>query len=534
MRCDRKAGARDRPPVSRRRGRAYARSTRRASSPPGARGAPRGRRDPERSGHRQRTCDGRERPQRGGQDGRAEDDGARDAHDARRTARGVYERHDRTVRRRALTDVGDDQSLSKSLSTFSAHVQNLAHILDETRPGPSSSFSTSSPAGTDPRLKVRRSARRVCSILSVRARRRSRGDDALRAELKALGARRRSLRQRERRLRSRDDDTHVPPRDRRTRELERPRCRDSVRNAENGDRTRRAVPLAREDQNFESLVKKLNAERAALELARHAADDREREAARDGDGSRKARIAEAKSREKQIVSREAEALLGSLRRAKEDLRAAWAKLRTKKIDESALRDAARAIDRVAGQAARLGGRARERDDARGRDDARRRPAGGAPARSAGVCAKTASRSGGARSSFARSHPRGGGSHEAVGGGRGAPQRRARGERASPRGREGAHRGARERALTLEVPIQTSDNTCDVRGLRADDAVAMATSFLDRSLNEGRQVAFVIHGHGTGALREAIRRELRASAYVAQFRAGESGEGGDGVTVVWLA
>ena len=82
-------------------------------------------------------------------------------------------------------------------------------------------------------------------------------------------------------------------------------------------------------------------------------------------------------------------------------------------------------------------------------------------------------------------------------------------------------------------MQTSDNTCDVRGLRADDAVSMATAFLDRSLNEGRRIAFIIHGHGTGALREAVRRELKESPYVAQFRPGESGEGGDGVTVIWL-
>jgi DNA mismatch repair protein MutS2 len=44
----------------------------------------------------------------------------------------------------------------------------------------------------------------------------------------------------------------------------------------------------------------------------------------------------------------------------------------------------------------------------------------------------------------------------------------------------------------------------------------------------------VHGHGTGALRDAIRKELRESRYVAHFRPGTSGEGGDGVTVVWLA
>lgn len=85
-----------------------------------------------------------------------------------------------------------------------------------------------------------------------------------------------------------------------------------------------------------------------------------------------------------------------------------------------------------------------------------------------------------------------------------------------------------------APIQTSDNTCDLRGLRADDAVAMATAFLDRSIGDGRRVAFLVHGHGTGSLRESIRKELKTSPYVSRFRSGEMGEGGDGVTVVWMA
>jgi DNA mismatch repair protein MutS2 len=74
----------------------------------------------------------------------------------------------------------------------------------------------------------------------------------------------------------------------------------------------------------------------------------------------------------------------------------------------------------------------------------------------------------------------------------------------------------------------------LRGLRADDAISLAITFLDRSINAGRKVAFLVHGHGTGALREAIRKELRESRYVAYFRPGTQGEGGDGVTVAWLA
>jgi DNA mismatch repair protein MutS2 len=47
------------------------------------------------------------------------------------------------------------------------------------------------------------------------------------------------------------------------------------------------------------------------------------------------------------------------------------------------------------------------------------------------------------------------------------------------------------------------------------------------------VVFVIHGHGTGALREAVREHLKLHAAVARFRPGQEKEGGDGITVAWL-
>jgi DNA mismatch repair protein MutS2 len=46
--------------------------------------------------------------------------------------------------------------------------------------------------------------------------------------------------------------------------------------------------------------------------------------------------------------------------------------------------------------------------------------------------------------------------------------------------------------------------------------------------------FLRHGQGTGALRDAIRKELARSAYVARFGAADPDQGGEGVTVVWLA
>jgi len=45
---------------------------------------------------------------------------------------------------------------------------------------------------------------------------------------------------------------------------------------------------------------------------------------------------------------------------------------------------------------------------------------------------------------------------------------------------------------------------------------------------------IIHGKGTGRLRQAIRRELRDNPYAAGFEPGKDAEGGEGVTVVRLA
>jgi DNA mismatch repair protein MutS2 len=87
----------------------------------------------------------------------------------------------------------------------------------------------------------------------------------------------------------------------------------------------------------------------------------------------------------------------------------------------------------------------------------------------------------------------------------------------------------------EVPltVQTRSNSVDVRGQRADEALRMVEDYLDRAALSGSDTVFVIHGHGTGALRKAIREYLATSGYVARFRAGGPGEGGDGVSVVSL-
>jgi len=81
--------------------------------------------------------------------------------------------------------------------------------------------------------------------------------------------------------------------------------------------------------------------------------------------------------------------------------------------------------------------------------------------------------------------------------------------------------------------RTFDTTLDVRGNRVDDAVAQVDRFVDESLLAGRDAIFVVHGHGTGALRTAIRSHLQTHKAIEKLRPGEQSEGGDGVTVAFL-
>jgi len=84
------------------------------------------------------------------------------------------------------------------------------------------------------------------------------------------------------------------------------------------------------------------------------------------------------------------------------------------------------------------------------------------------------------------------------------------------------------------PIRTAENTLDVRGLRAEEAVALAEAFLDRMYGAAEPAAYIVHGIGSGALRQALHQHLSADdTYVDAFRPAEREEGGPQVTVVSL-
>ena len=74
---------------------------------------------------------------------------------------------------------------------------------------------------------------------------------------------------------------------------------------------------------------------------------------------------------------------------------------------------------------------------------------------------------------------------------------------------------------------------DLRGMMTDEAIGALDLFLDNAVMGKLTQVTVIHGKGTGAVRRAVREHLKRSRYVRSFRPGRYGEGEDGVTVVEL-
>jgi dsDNA-specific endonuclease/ATPase MutS2 len=87
---------------------------------------------------------------------------------------------------------------------------------------------------------------------------------------------------------------------------------------------------------------------------------------------------------------------------------------------------------------------------------------------------------------------------------------------------------------IAYTLQTSTNSVDLRGKDAASAIEAAWNFIDRALLRGEPAVVLIHGHGEGTLKAAVRDALRSNCpYDVRFRAGLDQEGGDGVTIVAL-
>lgn len=74
---------------------------------------------------------------------------------------------------------------------------------------------------------------------------------------------------------------------------------------------------------------------------------------------------------------------------------------------------------------------------------------------------------------------------------------------------------------------------DLRGKRVDDGLDAFKHWLEQGFSAGMLFGRVIHGHGTGAMKDAVREELRHSPFVKRWEVGGEKEGGDGVSVVFF-
>jgi DNA mismatch repair protein MutS2 len=88
-------------------------------------------------------------------------------------------------------------------------------------------------------------------------------------------------------------------------------------------------------------------------------------------------------------------------------------------------------------------------------------------------------------------------------------------------------------VTREISHRTVPRELDLRGKRADEVEPMLDSYLNSASLASLSEVRIIHGLGTGTVRQIVRELLSSHPLVKSFRPGERGEGGDGATVVRL-
>lgn len=88
--------------------------------------------------------------------------------------------------------------------------------------------------------------------------------------------------------------------------------------------------------------------------------------------------------------------------------------------------------------------------------------------------------------------------------------------------------------SVSVPMGASPGMeLDIRGMRVEEGLSELTTYLDSAFLARMPWVRIIHGKGTGRLRQAVRKTLSQHSHVASWEEGKDGEGGDGVTVAKL-
>jgi DNA mismatch repair protein MutS2 len=93
---------------------------------------------------------------------------------------------------------------------------------------------------------------------------------------------------------------------------------------------------------------------------------------------------------------------------------------------------------------------------------------------------------------------------------------------------GSNAGQLSLARARAVP-----SSLDLRGARVDEALDALGRYIDDAAVAGLDRVTIIHGLGTGALRDAVREQSSGHPLIREVRPGERGEGGDGATILTL-
>ena len=82
----------------------------------------------------------------------------------------------------------------------------------------------------------------------------------------------------------------------------------------------------------------------------------------------------------------------------------------------------------------------------------------------------------------------------------------------------------------EMKTNAAPMEVDLRGMDAVEAICTLGLYMDNAMRSGMKFVRIIHGKGTGVLRNAVHQELKKNKYVKSYRLGVYGEGEDGVTI----
>ena len=92
------------------------------------------------------------------------------------------------------------------------------------------------------------------------------------------------------------------------------------------------------------------------------------------------------------------------------------------------------------------------------------------------------------------------------------------------------KGGRPAHSGREMKMTAMSSEVDLRGMDTVEAICVLDNYLDAAMRANLSSVRIIHGKGTGALRAAVQQQLKRNKYVKKFRLGVYGEGEDGVTI----